>query len=278
MRKPLMSSIAGVAGMLLCSLFAAPQTQTPRRPTGPGGPGSLYDKLGDTGSGGSAPRRDLTGFWAGRVAAKLNPVAPMTPWGLEQFRSHKNQGDYPVAESNDPAKTCDPLGFPRNVLFMVRGIAFMQMPGRTIEMFQYNRLWREIWTDGRELPKDIGGSAANAPDPRWYAYSIGHWDGDNTFVVNSVGSDERTWLDNAGHPHSLDLRVEERYTRVDHNNLELTVTIDDPKTYTKPFVITTEKYRWIPQQDFEEQLCVPSEEGAYLKIIGDPAFNAPKDK
>jgi len=76
----------------------------------------------------------------------------------------------------------------------------------------------------------------------------------------------------------IDLRVEERYTRADHNNLELTVTIDDPKTYTKPFVITTEKYRWIPQQDFEEQLCVPSEEGAYLKIIGDPAFNAPKNK
>lgn len=278
MQKTLMRAVAGVAGLLFFSLLAAPQSQTPRRPTGPGGPGSLYDKLGDTGSGGPAPRRDLTGFWAGRVAAKINAVPAMTPWGLEQFHAHKNQGDYPVAESNDPAKSCDPLGFPRNVLFMVRGIAFTQMPGRTIEMFQYNRLWREIWTDGRELPKDIGGNAPNSPDPRWYAYSVGHWEGDNVFVVNSVGSDERTWLDNAGHPHSLDLRVEERYTRVDHNNLELTVTIDDPKTYTKPFVITTEKYRWIPQQDFEEQLCVPSEEGAYLKIIGDPAFNPPQGK
>jgi hypothetical protein len=278
MRNPLKRSIAGLAGVLLLSLLAAPQSQTPKRPTTPGGPESLYDKLGDTGSGGSAPRRDLTGFWAGRVAAKINPVPAMTPWGLEQFHSHKNQGDYPVAESNDPAKSCDPLGFPRNVVFMVRGIAFARMPGRTIEMFQYNRLWREIWTDGRELPKDVGGAAANSPDPRWYAYSIGHWEGDNTFVVNSVGSDERTWLDNEGHPHSIDLRVEERYTRSDHNNLELTVTIDDPKTYTKPFVITTEKYRWIPRQDFEEQLCVPSEEGAYLKIIGDPAFNAPKNK
>jgi hypothetical protein len=278
MRKPLMELTAGIVAVLFLSLFAAPQSQPPKRPTTPGGPESLYDKLGDTGSGGPAPSRDLTGFWAGRVAAKINPVPAMTPWGLEQFHSHKNQGEYPVAESNDPAKSCDPLGFPRNVVFMVRGIAFATMPGRTIEMFQYNRLWREIWTDGRELPKDVGGSAANSPDPRWYAYSIGHWENDNTFVVNSVGSDERTWLDNEGHPHSIDLRVEERYTRADHNNLELTVTIDDPKTYTKPFVITTEKYRWIPQQDFEEQLCVPSEEGAYLKIIGDPAFNAPKNK
>src|ERR1700741_1194736 len=124
MRKPLMELTAGIVAGLFLSLFAAPQSQPPKRPTPPGGPESLYDKLGDTGSGGPAPRRDLTGFWAGRVAAKINPVPAMTPWGLGQFDSHKNQGEYPVAESNDPSKSCDPLGFPRNVVFMVRGIAF----------------------------------------------------------------------------------------------------------------------------------------------------------
>jgi uncharacterized protein RhaS with RHS repeats len=82
--------------------------------------------------------------------------------------------------------------------------------------------------DGRQLPAD--------PDPRWYAYSVGRWDDDFTFVVNSNGTDERTWLDNAGNPHSDQLRVEERWHRISKNRMELTVTIDDPKTYTRPWV------------------------------------------
>jgi hypothetical protein len=239
---------------------------------------NLYDKLGDTGSGGAAPLKDLTGFWTGLVAAKLNQVPPLTPWGLEQFHLHKNNSEYPVAESNDPIKGCDPLGFPRSMLFMTRGIAFTQMPGRVVEMFQFNRLWREIWTDGRELPKNVGGKSADAPDPRWYGYSVGHWEGDYTFVVDTVGSDERSWLDNLGHPHSVDLRVQERYTRVNHNTLEVTITIDDPKTYTKPFVITKANFKWIPRQDFEEQFCVPSEEAEYLKLIGEPAAHSAPSK
>jgi len=246
--------------------------------TNRGGVDNLYEKLADTGTGGAAPRRELTGFWAGLVAAKLNAVPPMTAWGQEQFRLHKNNSEYPVAESNDPIKGCDPLGFPRNMLFMTRGIAFAQMPGRVLELSQFNRVWREIWTDGRELPKNVGGNSADAPDPRWYGYSVGHWEGDYTFVVDTVGSDERSWLDNVGHPHSADLRVQERYTRLDHNTLQVTITIDDPKTYTRPFVITKSNFKWIPKQDFEEQLCVPSEEAEYLKIIGDPAAHAAPGK
>jgi hypothetical protein len=275
MRNLLKVCVVSLAGALLVLPHMLAQTSPkPNR----GGADTLYDKLGDTGSGGAAPRRDLTGFWAGLVAAKLNEVAPMTPWGQEQFRLHKNNGEFPVAESNDPIKGCDPLGFPRNMLFMTRGIAFAQMPGRMLELFQFNRVWREIWTDGRGLPKDVGGNSADAPDPRWYGYSVGHWKGDYTFVVDTVGSDERSWLDNVGHPHSIDLRVEERYTRVNHNTLEVTITINDPKTYTKPFVITKSSFKWIPRQDYEEQLCVPSEEAEYLKLIGDPAAHATPGK
>jgi len=265
MRNLLICPLVGLAGALLVSSYAFAQASPQPQGT------NLYDKLGDTGDGGAAPRQDLTGFWTGLVAAKLNAVPPLTPWGLEQLHLHKNNNEFPVAESNDPIKGCDPLGFPRSMLFMTRGIAFTQMPGRVIEMFQFNRLWREIWTDGRELPKNVGGNSADAPDPRWYGYSVGHWEGDYTFVVDTVGSDERSWLDNAGHPHSIDLRVQERYTRVNHNNLEVTITIDDPKTYTKPFVITKANFKWIPKQDFEEQFCVPSEEAEYLKLIGEPA-------
>jgi hypothetical protein len=275
MRNLLKGFIVCLAGALLVSPHALAQTSPqPNR----GGTDNLYEKLNDTGTGGAAPRRDLTGFWAGLVAAKLNEVPPLTPWGLEQFHLHKNNGDFPVAESNDPIKGCDPLGFPRNMLFMTRGIAFAQMPGRVLALSQFNRVWREIWTDGRELPKNVGGDSADAPDPRWYGYSVGHWEGDYTFVVDTVGSDERSWLDNVGHPHSIDLRVQERYTRVDHNDLEVTITINDPKTYTKPFVITKSSFKWIPRQDFEEQLCVPSEEAEYLKLIGDPAAHATPGK
>jgi hypothetical protein len=275
MRNLLNVCVVSLAGALLVSPHVLAQTSPkPNR----GGADTLYDKLGDTGSGGPAPRHDLTGFWAGQVAAKLNEVAPLTPWGQEQFRLHKNNGEFPVSESNDPIKGCDPLGFPRNMLFMTRGIAFAEMPGRMLELFQFNRVWREIWTDGRQLPKDVGGNSANAPDPRWYGYSVGHWEGDYTFVVDTVGSDERSWLDNVGHPHSIDLRVQERYTRVNHNTLEVTITINDPKTYTKPFVITKSSFKWIPRQDYEEQLCVPSEEAEYLKLIGDPAAHATSGK
>ncbi len=275
MRNLLKVCVVSLAGALLVSPQVLAQTSPkPNR----GGADTLYDKLGDTGSGGEAPRRDLTGFWAGQVAAKLNDVAPLTPWGQEQFRLHKNNSQFPVSESNDPIKGCDPLGFPRNMLFMTRGIAFAQMPGRMLELFQFNRVWREIWTDGRQLPKDVGGNSADAPDPRWYGYSVGHWEGDYTFVVDTVGSDERSWLDNVGHPHSIDLRVQERYTRVNHNTLEVTITINDPKAYTKPFVITKSSFKWIPRQDYEEQLCVPSEEADYLKLIGDPAAHATPGK
>jgi hypothetical protein len=195
----------------------------------------------------------------------------MTPWGQEQFRSHKSHSQYSEAESNDPMKYCDPMGFPRDMLYDNRGFAFAPMPGKILQAFQFNRVWREIWTDGRELPKNVGGRSADAADPRWYGYSVGHWEGDYTFVVDTVGIDERTWLDAVGHAHSIDVKVQERYTHVDHNTLEMTMTIDDPKTYTKPFVITNARFRWLPNQDLVEEICVPSLMQDYLKIIADPA-------
>ena len=109
------------------------------------------------------------------------------------------------------------------------------------------------------------------PDTTWYGYSVGHWDGDYTLVVSTTGLDDKTWIDRRGYPHSVDLRVEERYTRLDHDTLELTLTIDDPKIYTKPFVIAKNRFKWIPNQEDEEQFCVPSEMIDYIKIIALPA-------
>lgn len=264
-----------LAGVLVFSLYAWSQDRQSNQPIRADDGKTLYDKSSSTGSGGPAPRQELTGFWIGLISAKLNQVPPMTASGQEQFRSHKSHSQYSEAESNDPMKYCDPMGFPRDMLYDNRGFAFAPMPGKMLQMFQFNRVWREIWTDGRELPKDVGGRSADSADPRWFGYSVGHWEGDYTFVVDTVGSDERTWLDAVGHPHSIAMKVQERYTRVDHNTLDMTMTIDDPKTYTKPFVITNARFRWLPNQDLVEEICVPSLMQEYLSIIADPAGGAP---
>jgi hypothetical protein len=257
--------------MLLFSSVASSQTREPNKPIRADEGKTVVDQLSKNGSGGPAPRQDITGSWAGPASPKENPVPPMTAWGEEQFRAHKSHSQYSEAESNDPMKYCDPLGFPRDMLYQTRGIAFAPMPGRMIQLSQFNRVWREIWTDGRQLPKNVGGRSADAPDPRWYGYSVGRWEGDYTFVVDTIGSDERSWLDTAGHPHSIDMHVQERYTRLDHNTLEVTITVDDSKAYTKPFAITTSHFKWIPNQELREEICVPSLMQEYLNVIGDPA-------
>ena len=184
-----------------------------------------------------APKRDLTGMWdtaRGGIGARgaRGMPAPLTPWGEEVSKTHKS-GDgarmVPVLEINDPLSTKgDPGGYPRNLLFELRQVQFVQTPVSVLALHMWERRWRVIWTDGRALPED--------PDPRWYGYSVGRWEDDYTFVVTSNGTDERTWLDNAGNPHSDQLRVEERWHRVSDTRLELTVTINDPKTYTRPWV------------------------------------------
>jgi hypothetical protein len=239
----------------------------------PGQPGTQYQVLcSDTKTLGPAPKHDISGAWSGPIGAvNVDPIPPMTDMGKKlASMNHPNQA-VNVADSNDPLNHCDPLGFPRNALFELRGLSIGAMPNRVLILSQYQRAWREVWTDGRALPRDVGGDDPKAPDPRYYGYSVGHWDGDYTFVVDTVGMDDTTWLDNEGHPHSADLKVTERYTRVDSNTLELTVKIDDPKIYTKPFVIGKTIFKWIPEQQFEEQLCIPSESQAYADAIAKPA-------
>jgi hypothetical protein len=88
--------------------------------------------------------------------------------------------------------------------------------------------YRQIFLDGRELPKD--------PNPTWRGYSVGHWEGD-TLVVETAGFNDRSWLDLAGHPHSERLRVTERYKRVDFGHIQLQITFDDPETLNRPLTL-----------------------------------------
>ena len=221
--------------------------------------------------GGPAPVRDVSGSWAGNLTPDRGAIPPMTPLGEKLFSLNKPETAVGTGYSNDPMNTCDPLGFPRNTVFETRGIAFATMPDRIAILHQYQRAWRYVWMDGQhELPTkfDVAGGVPS----RYYGYSVGHWEGDNTLVINTVGVNDATWLDKAGHPHSVDIKVEERYTRVDHNHIQFVVTVDDPKIFTKPFVLSRNEYRWIPDQEAEEQLCVPSEMINYMKLISDPAF------
>ena len=100
----------------------------------------------------------------------------------------------------------------------------MQTPGKVVMLYEYDHFVREIYTDGRQHPKD--------PNSTWMGDSIGKWEGD-TLVIDSVGFNDKTWLDNEGHPHSEDLHVVERVHRLSHDALTIDVQIEDPKAYTK---------------------------------------------
>lgn len=236
----------------------------------------------------AAPKRDLSGIWEPvRALDGIQPNGALnmpadgkpehqlhyTPLGLKLLASHKSaNGPNPVApaEENDPAHSCDPQGFPREELFELRATQIIQSPLKVVMLYTYNKVWRDIWTDGRPLPKD--------PDPKWFGYSVGKWQDDYTFVVESNGMDERTWLDTAGRPHSEDLRVEEVFHRVDHDTLELSMTIDDPKVYTQPWKALDKLRLRLKPANFEppEMICSPSELAEYNKRFGKRAGSTKK--
>jgi len=215
-----------------------------------------------------APRRDLTGIWdAGRAGIGGNgfPTPPLTPRGEEVSKTHKSGNGKrmaPIDQINDPLSTLgDPAGFPRDLLFELRPFQIVQTPNQVLMLYMFEKRWRVIWTDGRQLPKD--------PPPRWYGYSVGKWEDDYTFVVQSLGTDQRTWLDNSGNPHSADAKVEERYHRTSQNTLELTVTIDDPAMYTKPWVPRDKLLlaRLPSDTDLMEMIPSASEAAQYRKVF-----------
>jgi hypothetical protein len=225
---------------------------------------------------GPAPKRDLSGAWVGPQNNRPDPMPPMTPAGERAFRLNKPYGaatQRSIGSSNDPFITCDPLGFPRDLIAHAvssrGGTLFGTAPNRILITYEQQRLWREIWMDGRQLPTkiDVPGGA----ESRYYGYSVGHWDNDNTVVIDTTGVDERAWLDEAGHPRSSTAHIQERYNRLDQYNLQLTVTVDDPKYYTKPWTFMNAHFYWMKDQEFAETLCIPSEALEYRDSLARPS-------
>lgn len=125
------------------------------------------------------------------------------------------------------------------------------MKSKSLTIAAVMRHFCRIYTDGRAVPDD--------PDPSWMGYSVGHWEGNNTFVVETVGFNEKTWLDRLGHPHSDQFHVTERFRRVDADHLQLDITMTDPKALAKPWS-TTFYYENRPNWELGEISCA----GDYL--------------
>ena len=202
---------------------------------------------------------DLTGIWqAGRAGAAgqygydydvtQDQPGVVTPWArtVRQQRVQDFRKDSPLAR-------CLPVSVP---FLNFRGLSrIVQTPGLIVILYESpNSPHRTIFMDNRELPKD--------PNPTWLGYSVGHWEGD-TLVVNSVGFNDKGWLDVGGNPQTESLRLTERFRRPDFGHLQLEVTFDDPKTFTKPFTLRMDKtYR--ADTEILEDVCENERDSSHL--------------
>ena len=117
--------------------------------------------------------------------------------------------------------------------------------------FEEQHIWRNIWADGRPLPKD--------PDPSYLGYAVGRWEGD-TFVVDTIGFNDKQWADPFGDPRSEQMHLTERYRRLNHDTLEQQIIIDDPKAYTKAWVSPPKLYKLEPGWEIAEWFCIVDED------------------
>jgi len=237
-----------VAVAMAASLGAPVSAQWLRTPT-PGVPRTADGKPDLTAP---APRTadghlDLSGVWMPNtrflqdLAADMKPGdVPYQPWAAELVKARANG----ARGKDDPAAACVP-GMPK-LIVLPYPYKIFQVPGQIVVLYEGFTTFRQIFMDGRELPRD--------PQPSWMGYSVGKWDGD-TLVVDTVGINEKTWMDNAGRPHTDALHTIERYHRTSFGTLDVTLTIDDPKAYTRPWTVNESPSRLILGQDLLEYVC-----------------------
>jgi hypothetical protein len=238
-------SSLGVIATLLCICWPG-ASQTPAVTDQPAAPGRGAGRRPQAPAG-AAPRTadgkpDLSGVWGtdrplvvdiGGALPK-GEVLPMQPWAAKLTSQRLSK--------DDPEANCLPTGVPRLAPYPMK---YIQMPNLFVILFEGNiHSFRQIFLDRKEHPKEL--------NPTWYGDSIGNWDGD-TLVVDTIGFNDRTWFDFAGHPHTEKLHTIERFRRTDFRHIEYKVTIDDPGAYTRPFTLTAH----FPLQsgDLMEYIC-----------------------
>jgi len=179
------------------------------------------------------------------ILADFKPgEVPMRPEAAELFQKRAQAGN-----RESPSARCMPHGIPQGDLDNCLPLKILQTPAEIAVLYEDQNPYRQIYTDGRPLPKD--------PQPAWLGYSVGRWEGD-TLVVDSAGFNDRGSLDAAGHPKSEQLRLRERFHRRDFGHMDLELTVDDPKMYTKPFTVKATEVL-IPDSDVLEYVCTENE-------------------
>jgi hypothetical protein len=230
---------------------------------------------------GSVKPHDLSGVWMVSENFRFSPIHEqpasfLQPWALVKLNAEPMalRKDLPAGHAGgdtalgrDEDISCSQISL-TDFVTKQKPIEIVQTPQRIFMFFEYEHTFREIWMDGRQLPKD--------PDPSYFGYSVGKWEGD-TLVVESVGFTDKTVIN--GMPHSDALHFVERYRRPDLDTLELTMTASDSKAYTKPWTAGPVKLAWHPDWELVEAFCIQEENSAFKKSIIDPSWSqgqAPK--
>jgi hypothetical protein len=180
------------------------------------------------------------------IGSTLKDGLPFQPWAAE-LRSQR------VAQNNkdNPDAHCLPIG-PMQLHTHPEPRKIIQTAGVIVILYEANSGVRQIFTDGRPLPGDA--------QPWWYGYSTGKWEQD-TLVVETTGFRDDVWLDVEGSPLTASGKMTERFRRVNYGNLEIEVTIDDPKAYTKPWTVKV-NHRVMLDTELIEFVCQENEKDA----------------
>jgi hypothetical protein len=220
------SAAGGISiALLMCGVSRAQDSPVPRTP----------ERRPDlSGIWRSASNRFLTDLSGGSNRVVFQPWA-RTLYGERLASNGKGR----------PSQRCLPRGVPSMMLARDQPWKVVQAPGAVTILFHESLHYRQIFTDGRPFPEDAA--------PTWMGYSIGRWDGD-TLVAETIGLTEETWLDERGHPHSDALRVTERFRRRAVATMDVDITIDDAKAYTRPWTVTV-RFDLVPDADLGEEVC-----------------------
>ena len=210
-------------------------------------------------------RPDLSGIWRGagplyrfNIAQDLE-AADIQPWAEALFVQRVRD-----ARKDSPLARCLPVSIPFHNFFNLTRI--VQTPSLMVMLYESpNSPHRTIFTDGRDLPKD--------PNPTWLGYSVGRWEGD-TLVITTAGFNDRAWLDSSGHPQTESLRLTERLRRRDFGHMDFEMTIDDPKVFTRPFTVKTERVL-APDTELLEDVC--ENERDRVRMSGDTGLRLRPD-
>ena len=231
-------------------LFAAPlHAQWKKLPT----PAIPHTADGKPNLSAPAPRTadghpDLSGIWeqngnryTANIAVDLKPgEVPYQPWAKE-LADQRRDGSH---SKEDPPANCLPQGVPR-VNAAPPPWKIIQRSDLVVILYEAHMLYRQIFLDGRELAADA--------EPAWLGYSTGKWDGD-TLVVDTRNQNGKSWLDQLGKPASDAIHVIERFHRKDAGHMDVQITIDDPKAYTKPWTVT-EGVHLLTDTELMEDVC-----------------------